>query len=43
MTCYIKILLAVIKYYRQASRYSWSSSATRTFTSTDMKMKTLGE
>ena len=30
-------------YYRQEFRYSWSSSATRTFTSTEMNMKTIGE
>ena len=30
-------------YYRQEFRYSWSSSATRTFKSTEMKMKTIGE
>ena len=30
-------------YYRQEFRYSWLSSATRAFTSTEMKMKTIGE
>ena len=33
----------VVRNCRQEFRYSWPSSATRTFTPTEMKMKTIGE
>ena len=39
----LALLVDYYSYYRQEFRYRWSSSTTRTFTLTQMKIKTIGE